>query len=215
MFCPSCGASENTSVRFCRSCGTNLGVVRDILEVSDKNATSIINAREEIARAAAEKIKTGNWWQVAAIVPEVEKLFESPEERKARHQLVLAEQRMSRLRGGTITGLVGLGLILLSFMVGLDEKLFFISIGLSFLVLLIGLGIIINGLFFSLSVKNKDRVLPESIYPDQENQISDYQAPEKFFSNNKPDFQHLSVVENTTQNLVEIPKRNTNKIKKK
>ena len=37
MFCPKCGAEAGTS-RFCRSCGTNLAIVSDLLEEGDPSA---------------------------------------------------------------------------------------------------------------------------------------------------------------------------------
>lgn len=84
MFCPNCGLKEDRSVQFCRTCGTDLRVVRDALKQPNSVAASTVAAREEIARAAAATIKDGQWWQVGAIVPEVEKLFESPEEQTTR-----------------------------------------------------------------------------------------------------------------------------------
>jgi hypothetical protein len=37
MFCPKCGAEAGTS-RFCRSCGTNLAIVSDLLEEGDPSS---------------------------------------------------------------------------------------------------------------------------------------------------------------------------------
>jgi hypothetical protein len=62
MFCPNCGLKEDRTVQFCRTCGTDLGVVRDALEQPNSVAASTAAAREEIARAAAAKIKDGQWW---------------------------------------------------------------------------------------------------------------------------------------------------------
>lgn len=131
-------------------CGANLGVVRASLEESDNYTASAINAREEIARAAAERIKNGEWWQVGALVPEVEKLFESPQTRSLRQKNQAEEQRLSRLRGGTITASVGLGLILLVLFAGLSDAKLIGLVGPSLLVFMIGLGIAINGLFFTI-----------------------------------------------------------------
>ena len=59
MFCPNCGLKEERTVQFCRTCGTDLGAVRDTLEQPNSVAASAVAAREEIARAAAAKIKDG------------------------------------------------------------------------------------------------------------------------------------------------------------
>ncbi len=213
MFCPNCGEKENNPVQFCRLCGANLGVVRDSLEESDNYTASAINAREEVARAAAEKIKTGEWWQVSAIVPEVERLFESPQERSLRRQRQDEERRLSRLRGGTITAAVGLGLILLFLVATLSDEKFFGFIGPSLLVFMIGLGIVINGLFFTVPKRLRGTNLPEETPDKPDFEVIKNPEPKNLFTTNKPPFQHLSVVENTTRNLVESEKRDTSKIK--
>src|SRR5262249_61205350 len=87
MYCPGCGVSEDQLVQYCRTCGTDLRAVRDGLERPALDVASLASAREKVARAALAKIKEGQWWQVGAIVPEVEKLFESPEERRLRLHL--------------------------------------------------------------------------------------------------------------------------------
>jgi hypothetical protein len=215
MFCPSCGEKENNPVQFCRLCGANLGVVRDSLAEADNYTASAINAREEIARAAAEKIKTGQWWQVGAIVPEVEKLFETPQERNLRQQRQDEQQRLSLLRGGTITASVGFGMILLFLFVSMTDEKFLILIGPSLLVLMIGLGIVVNGLFFTVPKGLKAAKLPAEVPEQFRDELSGYTEPKNLFTPHQPPFPHLSVVENTTRNLVESEKRETHKIKPK
>lgn len=216
MFCPNCGEKENNPVQFCRACGANLGVVRNSLEESDNYTASAINAREEIARAAAERIKTGTWWHVGAIVPEVEKLFESPQERTLRQQRQSEEQRLSRLRGGTITAAVGLGLILLFLIfAGTLHPNFLFLIGPSLLVFLIGLGVVVNGLYFTIPKALKTagpNVDPADKIARELNEKAD---PKALSLPSETPFQHLSVVENTTRNLVESEKRDTHKIRQK
>ncbi len=215
MFCPNCGEKENNPVQFCRACGANLAVVRDSLEESDNYTASAINAREQIARAAAEKIKTGEWWQVGAIVPEVEKLFESPQERRLRQQDQAAEQRLSRLRGGTITASVGFGLVLLFLILCLMDEKFLMFVGPSLLVFLIGLGIVVNGLFFTVRKKLKSADSPDEISGQADHASIGNPAPKNLFAPKQAPFHHLSVVENTTRNLVESEKIETNKINEK
>ncbi len=214
MFCPSCGEKENNPVQFCRSCGANLGVVRDSLAESDNYTASVISAREEIARAAAERIKNGEWWQVHALVPEVEKLFESPQERALRRQRQAEEQRLHRLRGGTITASVGFGLILLFLIISMSDEKFLGLVGPSLLVFIIGLGIVINGLFFTIPKALKGANLSEKTSDKTNYELSGNPETKNLFLPHQTPFQHLSVVENTTQNLAESEKRDTNKIKR-
>src|SRR5215475_219402 len=150
MYCPGCGASEDQLIQYCRTCGTDLRAVRDGLERPGLDVASLASAREEIARAVAAKIKEGQWWQVGAMVPEVEKLFESPGERLMRLHRSDEEQRLRRIRAGTMTASVGLGLALLFLLLSLAEQNAFLLIGPSMLVFLIGLGVVINGLWFSV-----------------------------------------------------------------
>src|SRR5215204_2010358 len=215
MFCPSCGEKENNPVQFCRLCGANLGVVRDSLAESDNYSASAINAREEIARAAAEKIKTGEWWQVSAIVPEVEKLFESPQERLLRQQRQDGEGRLRRLRGGTITASIGFGLVLWFLILSTGSNEFLLLGGASLLVFIIGLGVVLNGLFFTVPKRRKDADSPNDAPEKNDYELSGNAEPKNLFTANQPPFQHLSVVEDTTRNLVESEKRDTNKIKQK
>ncbi|HVE55883.1 MAG TPA: hypothetical protein VNB22_03580, partial [Pyrinomonadaceae bacterium] len=155
------------------------------------------------------------WWQVGAILPEVEKLFESPQERGLREQKQVEEQRLRRLRGGTITASVGFGLILLVLVISLSDEKFFGLIGPSLLVFMIGIGIVINGLFFTVSRAPKAAQPAKDISGKSDDELSGNPEPQNLFTPNQPPFHHLSVVENTTRNLVEIEKRDTNKIKQR
>src|SRR5215470_12663343 len=105
MFCPNCAAEDRNNSQFCRACGAELHIVRAALERPDAITTSATNAREEIGRAIAAKIKefrkASDLKRVAEdVLPQVEKFLESPEERRLRH-----------LREGVITAAVGLGAI--------------------------------------------------------------------------------------------------------
>jgi hypothetical protein len=150
MFCPGCGLSEERPVQFCRSCGTDLGVVRDSLAQPDAVGNSIANAREEIARAVAARIQTGEWWHVGAMVPEVEKLFESPAERRLRLLRKEEAVRLRRVRAGVITAASGLGLLALFAILSLHKPDVLLMAGPALVVFFIGLGIMLNGLLFTV-----------------------------------------------------------------
>src|SRR5215472_10314942 len=209
MYCPGCGVSEDQLVQYCRTCGTDLGAVRDGLERPGLDVASLSSAREEIARAVAAKIKEGQWWQVGAMVPEVEKLFESPEERQLRLHRSDEEQRLGRIRAGTITASVGLGLVVLFLLLSLAEGNAFFLIGPSLLVFLIGLGVVINGVWFTVPKKwMPDRSLERPRQDALERSVTGGQGE---LSASLPSAQPISVTEETTRHLsgglVETPQR--------
>jgi len=149
MFCPSCGSEERQANQFCRACGTDLRAVHMGLERPDSITASAESAREEIGRAVAERIRQMEDAHTMerfahSVLPQVEKFLESPE-----------EKRLRRLRAGTITALVSLG-------VGIPSTLFlpFIPKGepqiwlgllcvLALIAFVTGLGLLLNGLLFS------------------------------------------------------------------
>jgi hypothetical protein len=108
---------------------------------------SAVSAREQISRVMAEKIRqmesAEDLKKVAEdILPEIEMFLESPEER-----------RLRRVRAGVVTAAVGVGGALLIFLMslGAHDLIPFISLGV--ITFLIGLGLIINGLAFTIPRK--------------------------------------------------------------
>ncbi len=147
MYCPSCGSEERQLSQFCRGCGTDLRAVRTTLERPDAITASAVSAREQISRVMTEKIaemeSSDDLKQVAEdVLPQIEKFLESPEER-----------RLRRVRAGVIVAAVGLGATVVTLIMALDKSdiLPFVSIG--FITFLVGLGLIINGLAFTLPRK--------------------------------------------------------------
>src|SRR5947209_347247 len=150
MYCPSCGSEERQLSQFCRLCGTDLRAVRASVERPDVVTSSAATARTEIGRAFADKIReleSGTELKQVAedVLPQVEKFLESPE-----------EKRLRRMRSGVTTSAIGLGAMLMFFLVALftrQEELL-VAIGAGAIVFVIGLGILINGKV--LSVQNKE-----------------------------------------------------------
>ncbi len=157
MYCPNCAAEESQPKQFCRNCGTDLRGVRSALEKPDTLTASAASARNEIGRAVAFKIKeleSGYDLKKVAedVLPQITKFLESPEER-----------RLRGIRNGIITAAVGLGVFLLFMIVGKEDLIFPALAGI--VPFLIGLGMIINGIFFTIPRTN---FLPEpSRVPDQ------------------------------------------------
>ncbi|HEV7743944.1 MAG TPA: zinc ribbon domain-containing protein [Pyrinomonadaceae bacterium] len=147
MYCPTCGSEERQISQYCRACGTDLGGVRRGLERPDTITASAVSAREEISRAMAEKIRemegSRELKQVAEdVLPQLEKFLESPE-----------EKRLRRVRAGVVTAAIGLGGALLIFLMSLasHDLIPFISLGVA--TFLIGIGLVINGLAFTIPRK--------------------------------------------------------------
>jgi hypothetical protein len=209
MFCPSCGSEERQATQFCRACGTDLRVVRVSLERPDSITASAVSAREEIGRAVADQIRqvedARELKRVAEdVLPQIEKFLESPE-----------EKRLRRVRAGIVTAASGLGgaifMILMSaFVRGPDAETFLGLSGLGFTAFLIGLGLIINAMFFT-----KPRALMEDHSSDAHKQDlleKAYVRPElrpgaesptlrSQTTSNLPQPQPSSVTDHTTLNL--------------
>jgi hypothetical protein len=147
MYCPTCGSEERQLSQYCRACGTDLRVVRIGLEGPDAITASAVSAREQISRALADRIremKTGKDLEHVAedVLPHLEKFLESPE-----------EKRLRRLRAGVVTSAVGLGATVGIFLASLEAHDLIPFIALGFVAFLVGLGILINGLAFTLPRK--------------------------------------------------------------
>jgi hypothetical protein len=125
-----------------------LRAVRVTLERPDSVTASAVTAREEIGRAVAHQIRqvedTRDLKRVAEdVLPQIEKFLESPE-----------EKRLRRMRVGTIISTIGLGatigmLIMSSAAVAADREGFMLASGLGVVTFFIGLGFLLNALFFT------------------------------------------------------------------
>jgi len=154
MYCPSCGSEERQLSQFCRACGTDLRIVRNSLENPDAITQSAISAREHIGMAVADKIRqmksSKDLERVAEdVLPQFEKFLESPEER-----------RLRRIRAGIITAAIGLGATIVVLMMAMDQFGMFPFITPALVTFLVGIGIVINGVLFTVPRKQ----LPGSAY---------------------------------------------------
>jgi hypothetical protein len=147
MYCPTCGSEERQLSQFCRACGTDLRVVRNSLERPDAITASAISAREQIGMAVADKIRqmssAKDLERVAEdVLPSFEKFLESPE-----------EKRLRRIRNGVITACVGLGPAIAVLVLALDKMDLFPLMIPWLITFFVGLGMILNGLLFTLPRK--------------------------------------------------------------
>jgi Domain of unknown function (DUF6249) len=190
MYCPSCGSEERQATQFCRACGIDLRLVRSTLERPDSITASAVGAREEIGRAFAERIRetqtSRDLKRVAEnVLPHIEKFLESP-----------AEKRLRRMRAGVILAAVGLGITL----AGVFEGGAF-PLGGGLIVFLIGLGILINGLLFTVPGK---KILDRSAEAAAQNALDGAQVGSTSELDQSPGIADLSVssvTEHTTHQL--------------
>lgn len=194
MFCPSCGLEEGQLNQFCRACGADLRSVRTILERPDNITFSAVSARDEIGRAFAAKIReaksSSELKKIAEnVLPEIEKFLESPH-----------EKRLRRIRAGVVMSSIGIGTTLMFILISLGEKDALFMVGAGLITFFIGLGIIINGLLFTVPRKT---VADNSL--DARNQreldVAKSQTGELLLPETNDIFS--SVTEHTTQHLKE------------
>lgn len=144
MYCPTCGSEERQLSQYCRACGTDLRAVRVTLERPDAITESAVSARDQIGRAVADKIgmmkSAKDLHKIAEdVLPEIEKFLESP-----------AERRLRRLRAGIIMACIGLGACLGAIVASMAERDLFVLIIPGLVAFFIGLGIMLNGLLFTV-----------------------------------------------------------------
>ncbi len=147
MFCPTCGSEERQLSQYCRGCGTDLRIVRIGLERPDAITASAVSARDHIGRAIADKIRethsVADLKKVSEeVLPEIEKFLESPE-----------EKRLRRVRTGVVVASIGLGATLLAILLSLVDEDSLPFLGVALACFLLGLGIVINGLAFTVPRK--------------------------------------------------------------
>ncbi|HEY6120438.1 MAG TPA: hypothetical protein VIV66_10785 [Pyrinomonadaceae bacterium] len=197
MFCPTCGSEERQLSQYCRSCGTDLRSVRNTLERPDAVTASAISARDQISRVIADKIgemeSADDLKKVAEdVLPQIEKFLESPEER-----------RMRRVRLGVFLSFIGLGAVIGSLALHSEDLLILIFPAL--IMLFIGLGILVNGLLFTLPRKSilqrgSDQILTEANFSDnKELRLESDNTSTKELEERLP--ASASVTEHTTRHL--------------
>jgi len=203
MFCPSCGFEEEGRIKFCRKCGIELNTLRVALERPDV-LSGARAAREEIAREVAARIAELKGSRdftrmVEHVLPQVEKFLETPEEKRLRH-----------LRDGMITACTGIGIIILSIallIVTHTPAAGLIPAAVGALVLMVGLGLMLAGAFFTVPRKSSPRLLALS-RPETGARRLDTD-PAGLQSN--PVGVPPSVTEETTDLLGNRPSQNTNR----
>jgi hypothetical protein len=143
MYCPQCGTNQGDDLKFCKSCGANLSAVRHAVA----------------ARDAEERFDWSKTW--------VAEMFLSEGERKRRMEelerlrgITPEIKRYNEVKGGVITACVGVGVAIFLFVIArgiilsgqnppdnaeVISRLWVAGV----IPFMVGLGLIINGLFVS------------------------------------------------------------------
>ncbi len=121
--------------------------MRTSLERPDAITASAMLAREQMGMAVADQIRQMKSAKelnklAETFLPAFEKFLESP-----------AEKRLRRVRAGVITASIGLGVTLVAIIMTLIKGDVFPLIMPSLVTFLIGIGVIINGLLFTVPQK--------------------------------------------------------------
>ena len=201
MFCPQCGSTQSDELKFCKTCGANLQAVR--LAAASRSED-------------ADKFDWSKTW--------VAEMFMSESERKRRNEAIERQRgitpevkRYNEIKAGVIVASVGLGamIFLYVFMQGIilsgqngpgdNEILSRIWVA-GVVPFLIGLALIINGLFVSkLQIEAARRASLNSA-PDSQNDAPDSLKPAQPHSLRPADTSEIippnfSVTDSTTRHL--------------
>ena len=143
MFCPRCGSNQSDELKFCKSCGANLYAVRQVVDT----------------RQTDEKIDRSKPWFADIALSEAESKRRK-EELDHRRGITPEVRRHNEIKGGVITGSVGLALAIFLnvFMQGLVlsgkippdvaeiiSRLWIVGV----IPFFVGIALIVNGVFVS------------------------------------------------------------------
>ena len=101
MYCPKCGSNQSNELRFCKSCGANLQIVRQ--------AVTTLETGE-----AEEKFDWGKTW-VAEMFLSEEESKRRKAEMERRMGITPEIKRANEVKGGVITSFAGVGLMIFLF----------------------------------------------------------------------------------------------------
>ena len=193
MFCPQCGNKMSDELKFCNLCGANLYAVRQVVgtrEADDKFDWSRTWVAEMFMSEAERKRRQGEIERQRGVTPEI--------------------KRYNEIKAGVIVSSVGLGVMLFLYVIGMalfrsgqnppGEAEIIRSVWVAgFIPFMVGLALIINGLFVSkkiVELHRRERLADADSLPAGAEQPALKSADTSEFIN--PGF---SVTEGTTKHL--------------
>lgn len=195
MFCPGCGLQINDDLKFCRQCGANLHGVREAMT----------------SRSTKEKFDWSKTWWAEMIYPqeELERMRGvTPEEKLLREE----KKRLDEIRGGVITSLVGIGVMIFLYFFfdvlakqkpGAGGEIFRILWLAGIIPFMVGVGLLINGFFVSRRhVQLKEQLLHTAMPAPQPPAALPAKTTDQLVANAEPS-SGASVTEDTTAHLPE------------
>ena len=150
MFCPQCGSTQSDELKFCKSCGANLGSVRDALETGH----------------VPGKFDWNKTW-VAEMLQSSDQAIRKEKELERLKGITPDSKRRAEIKGGVISASVGVGIMvfLYFFMQGIilsgdikpGEAEILSRVWLAGVIpFMVGLALIINGALVSKSARAAD-----------------------------------------------------------
>jgi hypothetical protein len=204
MFCPQCGSTQPDELNFCKSCGANLGAVREAVQTGQ----------------APVKFDWTKTW-VAEILQSSEASVRKERELELLKGITPDVKRRNEIKAGVITASVGVGVMITVYMVmqgvilggfvppNVAEILSRVWIA-GVIPMLVGFALIFNGMFVAekggglpAADLNRTDIPPSKEFTDPAN-VSFLDAPPK---TNPLASEIFSVTDQTTQHLKETVKR--------
>jgi hypothetical protein len=202
MFCPQCGSTQSDELKFCKSCGANLGNVRRALDMGD----------------IPGKFDWNKTW-IAEMLQSGEESVRKAKEIERLQGITPETKRRTEIKAGVITASVGLGVmillnvlmegIILSGKVPPDVAAILSRVWIAGVIpLLVGTALIINGVFVSKMFADSERRDQQRRTDELTgNESSGYLPP----ADTSPLFQAgFSVTDETTEHL-KVPRKQSAK----
>jgi hypothetical protein len=193
MFCPQCGNKQSDELKFCNLCGANLYAVRQVVST----------------RELDEKFDWSKTWVAEMFMSEAERQRRTAELERQRG-LTPEIKRYNEIKAGVITSCVGIGVMIFLYIIGMaifrsgqnppEDAEIIRSIWVAGIIpFMVGLALIINGLFVSkkiVELQKRERQSAQDALPKGAEQHTLKSADTSEFIH--PGF---SVTEGTTKHL--------------